>query len=201
MGTITVKVSDLSGQQIEGEGARLVVEHPDFPEPIGLDVVPEEVEPHLSGAETRFVVVSYQTGEGADPKRYVLPQEAFNDLFLEVDSTTVLEQALLMQREERERTRGRRGRGATGETRRRVDYTTPEYAGEPHRGRIRDKEKEYVQTHLDEVNARLREKGMRQIDPTDPQMVERYGLRAEPIVETREPVEEAEVVEEEPPRG
>jgi hypothetical protein len=32
-------------------------------------------------------------------------------------------------------------------------------------------------------------------------MVERYGLRAEPIMETREPVEEAEVVEEEPPRG
>ena len=42
---------------------------------------------------------------------------------------------------------------------------------------------------------------LRQIDPTDAKMVERYGLRAEPIMETREPVEETEVVEEEPPRG
>ena len=41
---------------------------------------------------------------------------------------------------------------------------------------------------------------MRQTDPTDLQMVERYGLRAEPIVETWEPIEEAEVVEEQPPR-
>ena len=47
----------------------------------------------------------------------------------------------------------------------------------------------------------LREKNQREIDPTDPRMSERYGLTQSLIEDPEEPVEEAEVVEEEPPRG
>ena len=113
----------------------------------------------------------------------------------------MLQRAYDSQREEQAKTRRRGRRRADREPQTRIDYTSPEHAGEPHRGRITDEERAYVREHLDEVNARLRENNQRQIDPTDPKMVERYGLRAEPIVETREPVEEVEVVEEEPPRG
>src|SRR3712207_7701375 len=60
----------------------------------------------------------------------------------------------------------------------RRDFTSPEHAGEPHRGRITDAEKEYVRNNLAEVNRRLREKGMREIDPNDPEMAERYGVTA-----------------------
>ena len=58
--------------------------------------------------------------------------------------------------------------------------TTPPWssAGEPHRGRITDQEKRLVREHLDEVNARLREKGLRTIDPADARMKERYGVGA-----------------------
>jgi hypothetical protein len=35
--------------------------------------------------------------------------------------------------------------------------------------------KEYVQNNLEEVNSRLAEQRMREIDPADPQMAARYG--------------------------
>ena len=44
-----------------------------------------------------------------------------------------------------------------------VNYATLEHAGEPHRGRITEAEKELVRTHLDEINQRLAERGMREI--------------------------------------
>ena len=71
---------------------------------------------------------------------------------------------------------GRGRRRQTGERRARVDYTSPEHAGEPHRGTISEAEKAYVRDHLDEVNERLRGQGIREIDPTDPELAERYGL-------------------------
>jgi hypothetical protein len=66
--------------------------------------------------------------------------------------------------------RGRRSR------RDRVDYTSIEYAGRPHRGRITDAEKQIVRDNLDEVNRRLRDAGLREINPDDQTMWERYGL-------------------------
>jgi hypothetical protein len=62
----------------------------------------------------------------------------------------------------------------------RIDYTSSEHAGEPHRGRITDAEKEYVRNNLEEVNARLERDGYRTIDPNDPKMAERYGLSPAP---------------------
>ena len=178
MATRTVKVSDISGEIIEDEqsGARLVVEHPDFSEPIGLDVLPDEVLPHLSEQLKRFVVVSYLSPEGGDPDRYILPVDEFESLFQVEESTTVLQNTLQTQQQEREPSR--RGRRAASEPRARIDYSSPEHAGEPHRGTISEAEKAYVRDHLEEVNERLRRKGMREIDPTDPKMAERYRLTA-----------------------
>jgi hypothetical protein len=64
---------------------------------------------------------------------------------------------------------GRSGRG-------KVNYATLEHAGEPHRGRITEAEKELVRKNLDQVNKRLREAGQREIDPGDQAMRDRYGL-------------------------
>jgi hypothetical protein len=64
---------------------------------------------------------------------------------------------------------GRSGRG-------KVNYATLEHAGEPHRGRITEAEKELVRKNLDQVNRRLRDAGQREIDPGDQTMRDRYGL-------------------------
>ena len=200
MGTITVKVSDLTGNIIEQaeQAGRLVVEgHPTFPEPVTLEVLPEEVEGQLPSEETSFVAVSYFAPGEVTPRRYVLPLEVFNNLFSEqeADVETVLDRAYAAQMQEQGKARTTRGKRIPAGKRTRVDYTSPEHAGEPHRGIVSQEEARYVRENLNDVNARLRENDQRQIDPTDPKMQERYGLRAEPIVETHEPVEEAEVVE------
>jgi hypothetical protein len=181
MARVTVKVSDMTGNQIPDEqaAARLVVEHPDFSEPIGMDVLPDDVLPHLTDENARFVVLSYYDPGDPDPIRYVMLLEDFDNLFGEADSTTALQQALQTQQQEQEtETLGRRGRGrrATAGTKPRIDYTSPEHAGEPHRGTISEAEKAYVRVHLDEVNERLRANGQREIDPDDPEMAQRYGF-------------------------
>ena len=182
MGTITIKVSDLTGEQITDEGqlARLVVEgHPDFPEPITLEVLPSEVEEKIP-TDQDFVILSYYHPTDPTPKNFLMPLEEFNSLATQGDMDSVLQNALGNQQQQRERPRGRggrRGRRQQGTpTRQRIDYTSPEHAGEPHRGTISEAEKAYVRDHLDEVNERLRGQGIREIDPNDPEMAERYGL-------------------------
>jgi len=177
--TKTIKVSDLTGEEIGAEEnlARLVVEeHPGLRDSVTLEVLPAEVEGKLP-EEQNFVSVTYYpptTGDGK-AQRYLMTVEEFNTLSQE-DMTTVLNNALRAQQEQEGRTRGRRDRRAAGERRPRKDYSSPEHAGEPHRGRVTDAEKAYVREHLEEVNRRLYEKGMREIDPNDPRMARRYGL-------------------------
>jgi hypothetical protein len=170
-----VKVSDLSGEIIDpSQLTRLVIEeHPDFPEPITLEVLPEEIETDLPEQEP-YVLFSYQFAGRRRPQRYVMPLAEFNRLFRGEDPSEVLRDALREQKRRR-----REGQAETAprlERRERVDYASPEHAGEPHRGLISEAERAYVREHLEEVNARLREQGMREIVPTDPEMVERYGL-------------------------
>src|SRR3954454_11600361 len=134
MARVTVKVSDLTGNQIPDEqsGARLVVEHPDFPEPIGLDVLPDEVLPLLTDENSRFVIVSMSDPESPNPQRYVLSLADFNQLFQREDMYNVLQRVLESQQEEDATSRRGRGRKAASETPRpRVDYSSAGHAGEP----------------------------------------------------------------------
>jgi hypothetical protein len=178
--TKTVKVSDLTGEEIGGEEnlARIVVEeHPSLSDSVTLEVLPEEVEDRLP-VEQNLVHVTYipPTESGGEERSLVLSIEEFNNLSTDFDMETILSDALAEQQQREGRRRGRRGRRGAGEKRQRVDYSSPDHAGLPHRGRITDAEKEYVQQHLEEVNARLELQGQRTIDPTDPDMAERYGL-------------------------
>ena len=183
MATKTIKVSDLSGEEIRNEEqlARVVIEeHPDLTESVTLEVLPAEVENALPEEQNYVRGTYYPSPEsGGVIRSFIMAVEDFNNLSQREDMATVLQNALREQQEQEGRRRGRRGgRRATGQRRQRRDFTSPEHAGEPHRGRITDAEKEYVQNNLAEVNRRLREKGMREIDPNDPEMAERYGVTA-----------------------
>ena len=195
MAQITIRVSDLTHEPIEEDqpAAKLIVSnHPDYKEPITLDVLPDEVESALSRQENEYVLLSYEPDRG-DARHVVMLLEEFNSLATVGDMSEVLETARRNQRQEQRRRGGRRGgstrRGGRQQRSERIDYTSPEHAGEDHPGRISEAEREYVRTHLYEVNERLRREGQRTIDPADPEMARRYGLEQEPI-------EEAEIVEE-----
>jgi hypothetical protein len=183
--TKTIKVSDLTGTEIRNEEqlARVVVEeHPDITESVTLEVLPSEVEDSLPEEQNYVRLTYYPSAEsGGVIRSFVMPVSDFNNLSQREDMTTVLQNALREQQEQEGRRRGSRGgRRAAGQRRQRRDFTSPKHAGEPHRGRITDAEKEYVRNNLEEVNKRLAAQGIREIDPTDPEMIERYGLNAPP---------------------
>jgi hypothetical protein len=67
------------------------------------------------------------------------------------------------------RPRSRRGGGRT-------DYSSPEYAGMPHRGRVTEAEAAYVRDNLTEVNRRRQEAGHAALDPSDEKTKNRYGF-------------------------
>jgi hypothetical protein len=184
MAVKTVRVSDLSDRQAdESQFGKLIVhQHPDFAQTISLDVLPDEVG-ELPESETCVEIEFVQPGDSSG-QRATLTVDQFNKLGGSKDMKAILMQALAEQhqaRGEEAATPRRRGRPRKGEAagqprRQKVNYATLEHAGEPHRGRITDAEKELVQGNLDKVNKRLRQAGKREIDPNDPTMKERYGL-------------------------
>jgi hypothetical protein len=58
----------------------------------------------------------------------------------------------------------------------RIDYSSPEFAGNPHRGRVTGAEAAYVRDNFDAVNKRLSAEGKPMLDPSDPKTKKRYGL-------------------------
>jgi hypothetical protein len=58
----------------------------------------------------------------------------------------------------------------------RVDYSSPEHAGNKHRGRVTEAEAAYVRDNFDAVNKRLSDQGQGMLDPSDPKTIKRYGL-------------------------
>jgi Lsr2 len=58
----------------------------------------------------------------------------------------------------------------------RIDYSSPEFAGNPHRGRVTEAEAAYVRDNFDKVNKRLSAEGKPMLDPSDPKTKKRYGL-------------------------
>jgi hypothetical protein len=90
---------------------------------------------------------------------------------------SAVQDALIAKHRSRPRSSGISGAASGGRSGRgKVNYATLEHAGEPHRGRITEAEKELVRKNLDQVNKRLREAGQREIDPSDQAMRDRYGL-------------------------
>ena len=199
MGTqiIVQKVSDITGEVVEDESqlTRLILTHPDYPEPITLEVLPEEVEAQLP--EPQDVIAATYFAPGIpDGMQYLLTRAQIDALFAhwgrqpdEVLSTLSQQQ----EEERRQQEQSPRQRGTSGRRRQpRRNWASPELAGEPHPGRVSPQEAAYVRKHLEEVNQRLGREEKRLIDPADPRHQKTYGFKMEPI-------EDAEVIEETPP--
>jgi hypothetical protein len=172
-----VHLSDLTGRHGDkSEFADLEVRHPDFREPIHLEVLPSEVESLLKSG-TRVVQIDYTAPGARSSERYFVLVDDFNALAGDGDMKAILMEALTAAHAERGRAaRDGQKTAHAGAGRGKVNYATLEHAGEPHRGRITDAEKTFVRDNLESVNARLSRAGLRTIDPADPKMKERYGL-------------------------
>ncbi|HEY5986970.1 MAG TPA: hypothetical protein VIV12_11430 [Streptosporangiaceae bacterium] len=178
MAVKVVHLSDLTGRQgEENEFAHLVVRHPDFREPIRLEVLPPEVEGLLKSA-ARLVQVDYIAPGARSAERLVVLADDFNALAGDKDMKAILMEALVAGHAERGRAAGdgRKTTRAGGARRTRINYATLEHAGEAHRGRITEAEQAFVRNNLEAVNERLAREGKRTIDPADPKMRDRYGL-------------------------
>lgn len=169
MGRKTVHVSDFSGKvlQPDDEVVRIVVlEHPDLVAgPVRLEATAVEVESIDDAALDVAVVEIFDRHGGDEPRRVVLTSSEFDTLATDVPMAQLLRTA--------ERVRPTRASRKSAE---KLDYATLEHAGKPHRGKITDGEALLVREHLDEINKRLADEGMRQIDPTDPEHIARYGF-------------------------
>jgi hypothetical protein len=166
----TVHVSDFSGKvlQPDDEVVRVVVlEHPDLVAgPVQLDARPAEIE-NIDDAALDIAIVEIHDGHGGgEPRRVVLTAGEFDALATDVPMAQLLKTA--------ERVRPAKAPRKPGTDR--LDYATLAHAGRPHRGRTTDEEAQLVREHLDEINKRLADEGVRQIDPADPDHAVRYGF-------------------------
>ena len=182
MAVKVVHVSDISGKEADEQtlGRLVVHEHPEYADlPVTLEVLPEEVE-QLQGA-SRFVTVEWIAPGARKGERMVVSLDDFNLLAGAGVMESAVQDALIAKHRSRPRSGGAStGGGSTSGSGRsgrgKVNYATLEHAGEPHRGRITEAEKELVRKNLDQVNRRLRDAGLREIDPSDQAMRDRYGL-------------------------
>ncbi len=173
MGQKTVRFSDLSGQLIMDDDtlARIVVhEHPELGDgPVEIEALTDEAEA-LERAALRVAVVDLYLPDDIEPRRIVMEADAFDKLATE----NSMEELLVAARPARRSPRASANGSSRGD---RLDYTTLEHAGKPHKGKTTDAEKQLVRDHLDEINERLAAQGLRTISLTDPEHVERYDLQ------------------------
>jgi hypothetical protein len=180
MAVKVVHVSDISGKEADEQslGRLVVLDHPEYADlPVTLEVLPEEIE-SLQGA-SRFVTVEWIAPGARKGERLVVSLDDFNLLAGAGMMESAIQEALIAKHRSRPRSGGggAGGGSASGRSGRgKVNYATLEHAGEPHRGRITEAEKELVRKNLDQVNRRLRDAGLREIDPNDQAMRDRYGL-------------------------
>jgi len=172
MGQKTVRFSDLSGQLITHDDAlaRIVVhEHPELVDgPVEIEALTDEAEA-IEQAALRVAVVDLYLPDDLEPRRIVMEADAFDKLATE----NPMDQLLIAARPVRRSPRTSVSSSSRGD---RLDYSTIEHAGKPHKGKVTDAEKQLVRDHLDEINRRLAGQGIRTISLADPDHVERYGL-------------------------
>ena len=175
MGQKTVRFSDLSGELITRDDtlARIVIhEHPELSDsPVEIEAMADEAAAIEKAALRVAVVDLYLPGED-EPRRVAMEAAAFDELATD----RPMSELLLTARPARPARTARRARAATAAPPRGISYDTLEHAGEPHKGRITDAERELVRDHLDAINERLAAQGLRTIDPGDPEHAARYGL-------------------------
>lgn len=165
-------VSDISGEEIpDGEHARVVFES----EGRVIDVLASEAA-LLESQKLDLVTLTIHLPDGA--RRTVLMEATtLEKLWPGVDVETMLSRAERFDQRAVPPSRRTAVPAPVG-TRAapdRVDYSSPEHAGTPHRGRVSPEEAAYVRANLEAVNARLVAAGMRTIEPGT-ELAARFGL-------------------------
>ncbi|MFD8705507.1 hypothetical protein ACFV1W_23325 [Kitasatospora sp. NPDC059648] len=172
MGQKIIRFSDLTGTHVEDDEdlVRIVVrQHPD------LEDGPVEIEA-LSGELTAveelaldLVTIELHRPGSDEPETVVLEADAFNRLASVGPMAEVLRAA-------KKAARTVPSQLVPAGAKERVNYASLEHAGRPHKGRTTDAEKQLVRQHLDEINERLAEEGVRTIELGNAEHVARYGL-------------------------
>ena len=181
MGQKTVRFSDLSGQLITEEDTLtrvVVLEHPELGDsPVEFEALLDEAKTIEKSALSVAVLELHLPGE-EEPRRITVDLDGFDALATD----TAMSELLITARPARKTSRtaaatsSRGSRTSTGGGAGKVNYATMEHAGEPHKGKITDTERQLVQEHFDEINDRLVSQGLRTISLADPEHVARYGL-------------------------
>jgi hypothetical protein len=184
VGQKTVRFSDLSGQLITEEDtlARIVVlEHPELGDgPVEFEALADEALA-IDKAALRVAVVELHLPGEEEPRRVTVDLDGFDAMA----SDTAMSELLITARPARKSSRSasasssrgsRASSGTPAGAAGKVNYATLEHAGEPHKGKITDTERQLVQEHFEEINDRLVSQGLRTISLADPDHVERYGL-------------------------
>ena len=181
MGQKTVRFSDLSGQLITEEDTLtrvVVLEHPELGDsPVEFEALLDEAKTIEKSALSVAVLELHLPGE-EEPRRITVDLDGFDALATD----TAMSELLITARPARKTSRtaaatsSRGSRASSGGGAGKVNYATMEHAGEPHKGKITDTERQLVQEHFDEINDRLVSQGLRTISLADPEHVARYGL-------------------------
>jgi hypothetical protein len=181
VGQKTVRFSDLSGQLITEEDTLtrvVVLEHPELGDsPVEFEALLDEAKTIEKSALSVAVLELHLPGE-EEPRRITVDLDQFDALATD----TAMSELLITARPARKTSRtaaatsSRGSRASSGSGAGKVNYATMEHAGEPHKGKITDTERQLVQEHLDEINDRLVSQGLRTISLADPEHVARYGL-------------------------
>lgn len=171
-----VVVSDISGVELsDGDHARVIVQHPDLPMPVELDLSTAEA---AKLTDTTLRLVSMTVYEPDKPPRSVqIETKVLDRLFGEVDFDRVLEgarRADLAALPPSQRP-GRQGATRTGRPEK-IDYTAPDRFGQLHRGRVTEEEARLVREHREQASANRQAQGHPPIDFDDPSEIKRYGL-------------------------
>ena len=168
-----VRFSDLTNKIIEDDAAvvRIVVEqHPALENgPVEIEASLDEVEPIRKGALSLVIVKLYQ-GDGSEPETVTMEIEEFNNLAGGLNMDDVIRRAGPAYPPRKQ------ARPALASAVDKLDYSTLQHAGKPHRGKTTDAEKETVQGNLTVINERLKSDGIRTIDLDNAEHVTRYGL-------------------------
>ena len=164
MGQKTVRFSDLSGQLITEDDAlaRIVVhDHPELGDsPVEFEALTDEAKV-IEKAALRVAIVELHVPGEDEPRRVVVDAATFDELATD----TPMNELLITARPARPARRASKTTsGAASSTSNstststsggRVNYATLEHAGEPHKGKTTDLEKQLVRNHFDEINDRL----------------------------------------------
>ena len=184
MGQKTVRFSDLSGQLITEDDAlaRIVVhDHPELGDsPVEFEALTDEAKV-IEKAALRVAIVELHVPGEDEPRSVVVDAATFDALATD----TPMNELLITARPARPARRATKttagpvnsNSSSNNSGGGRVNYATLEHAGEPHKGKTTELEKQLVRDHFDAINDRLVTQGLRTISLVDPEHVERYGLQ------------------------